>query len=318
MGWRARLDSWPVHYCGADPTTLNQAIGRKTLVAAVRRVRSPGCKFDYITVLESICQGIGKSTMLKILAGEDNFSDAEIIGAEKRDQQESVQGIWIYEIGELEGMYKSDVRKVKQFASKTVDSARPAYGRNRIDRPRRCIFIATTNEQNYLRDTTGNRRFWPVELHGVIPAKSGLMMIDLDGIERDRDQLWAEAAMVEATGEGLVIGQDLWSAVGVQQLARMETDPWIDILADQLATVEGRTREGFFAVAADEKGDPETRVASDYLLSRVLEVPKERQNNNHTKRLVEAMRVLGWRLSPSTIRIGKSATRGYRKPLIGE
>jgi hypothetical protein len=107
---KPRLDDWLVKYCGADPTPLNRAIGRKMLVAGVRRVRCPGCKFDYIIVFESKRQGIGKSTAVKILAGEDNFSDAEIIGADKREQQESVQGVWIYEIGELEGMWRNDVR----------------------------------------------------------------------------------------------------------------------------------------------------------------------------------------------------------------
>ena len=92
---------------------------------------------------------------------------------------------------------------MKLFASKTVDAARPAYGRNRVDRPRRCIFVATTNEDTYLRDTTGNRRFWPVRLQGVIPSADGKKMIDLAGIERDRDQLWAEAVAIEATGEPL-------------------------------------------------------------------------------------------------------------------
>jgi Virulence-associated protein E len=154
-----RLDTWLIKYCGANDTALNRAIGRKVLVAGVRRVRSPGCKFDYITVLESDEQGIGKSTMLRLLAGDENFSDAEIMGQDKRDQQESIQGIWIYEIAELEGMYKSEVTQMKLFASKQVDSARPAYGRSRVDRPRRCIMVATTNERTYLRDTTGNRRY---------------------------------------------------------------------------------------------------------------------------------------------------------------
>src|SRR5262249_113855 len=124
---KARLDDWLIDYCGAENTPLNRAIGRKMLVAGVRRVRNPGCKFGYIVVVEREKQGIGKSSELKILAGGNkNFSDAEIIGLDKRDQQESIQGIWIYEIGELEGMARSDVRHMKLFASKTVDAARPA------------------------------------------------------------------------------------------------------------------------------------------------------------------------------------------------
>jgi Virulence-associated protein E-like domain len=271
-----RLDSWLVRYCKAEDTSLNRAIGRKMLVAGVRRVREPGCKFDYIVVLEG-AQGVGKSTLLKLLAGEDNFSDNEILGLYKREQQEAIQGVWIYEVAELEGLVKSEVTKVKLFASKTVDSARPAYGRSRVDRPRRCIFVATTNEDTYLRDTTGNRRFWPVRVG----------TIDLVAVKRDRDQLWAEAAAAEASGEGLVIGQELWGDAETQQQARMELDPWEDTIARELARLirlairkEGPFMlEGSFAEAADGNGDPEWRVSTDYLLSGVLRLPEERQNN---------------------------------------
>jgi predicted P-loop ATPase len=153
-----RIDRWLVRYCGCDDTALNRAFGRKWLVAGVRRVRQPGCKFDTMLVLEGY-QGQGKSTLFLVLAGgEENFSDAEIIGDDKKEQQEAVQGVWIYEIGELEGMTKHDVTAIKLFLSKTHDRARPAFGRARVDRARRCVFAGTTNDDKYLRDTTGNRR----------------------------------------------------------------------------------------------------------------------------------------------------------------
>ncbi|MGA7634799.1 MAG: virulence-associated E family protein [Terriglobales bacterium] len=303
-----RLDDWLIRYCQAEDTALNRAIGRKMLTAAVRRVRTPGCKFDYITVLESEQQGIGKSTMLKTLAGEENFSDAEIIGVDKREQQELIQGVWIYEIAELEGLTKAEVTKVKLFASKTVDMARPAYARSRVDRPRRGILVGTTNDDNYLRDMTGNRRFWPVKL--------GNEKIDLVGITRDRDQLWAEASAVEATGEGLVIPEALWPDAAVQQQARMGVDPWEDVLATKLADLIARARgiEGQFALASDTLGNPEWRVSSEYLLTHVLSLPKERQFNNHTKRLAGIMvRSLGWTKPVNPIRIGKAVHRGFTK-----
>ena len=299
-----RIDTWLVEYCRADDTPLNRAIGRKMLIAAVRRVKEPGCKFDYIVVLEGD-QGIGKSSVLKILAGEDNFSDNEILGLQKREQQEAIQGVWIYEVAELEGLGKSEVTKVKLFASKTYDSARPAYGRSRVDRPRRCIFVATTNDNTYLRDTTGNRRFWPVCVD----------TIDLAAVKRDRDQLWAEAVAAEAGGEPLVIPEKLWPDVAVQQEARMEIDPWEDELSGVLNrfTAKGIVIEGSFAKGSDKNGDPEWRVATDYLLSNVLDLPKERQNNNHTKRLAGIMRRLGWVRSEEVIRFGKVVKRGFTK-----
>ena len=307
-----RIDTWLVKYCRAADTALNRAIGRKMLIAAVRRVKEPGCKFDYIVVLEGE-QGIGKSSVLKILAGEDNFSDNEILGLQKREQQEAIQGVWIYEVAELEGLHKSEVTRVKLFASKTFDSARPAYGRSRVDRPRRCIFVATTNDNTYLRDTTGNRRFWPVCV-GVI---------DLAGVRKDRDQLWAEAVAMEASGEPLVIPEKLWPDVAVQQEARMELDPWEDELSVKLERLIGLAQQtglrsfmldGQFGRGADKNGNPEWRASTDYLLTNVLGVPKERQHNNHTKRLAGIMRRLGWIRSEEVLRFGKVVKRGFIKP----
>jgi hypothetical protein len=299
---RERVDDWLAVYCGAAGTALNRAIGRKMLVAGVRRVRSPGCKFDYVVVLEGP-QGIGKSSLLRILAGEENFTDNEIIGLDKRKQQESIQGIWIYEMAELDGLHKSDVTKVKLFASKTVDSARPAYGRSRVDRPRRVVFVATTNEDTYLRDTTGNRRFWPVKVG----------KIDLAAVKADRDQLWAEACQIEAQGEPLVIPETLWPDVQLEQQARMELDPWEDLILAQLSKLQkNKARmDGLFALAADAMGDPEWRVSTDYLLTHVLDLPKERQTNNHTKRVASLMRGLGWHRHETPMRIGSGVARGF-------
>jgi predicted P-loop ATPase len=242
-----RLDRWLMTYCGSPDSPLSRAIGRKMLIAAVRRARKPGCKFDYIIVFEGD-QGVGKSSVLGILAGDGNFSDAEILGLDKQEQQEAMQGIWIYEIAELEGLTKAEVTKVKLFASKTHDMARPAYGRHRVDRPRRGILTASTNDDKYLRDTTGNRRFWPVKAP----------KIDLAAITRDRDQLWAEAAAMEAMGEALVIPEELWPEATKQQLARMEIDPWEDILAGKLASHQENDvqADGQFSSGADERGNP--------------------------------------------------------------
>ena len=151
-----RLDTWLSTYLGAADDQLNSAIGRKVLIAAVRRVRVPGCKFDQILVLEGR-QGSGKSSALKILAG-DYFSDAEIIGQHGREVLELTQGVWIFELSELEGLGKRDVSHVKAFCSRTHDKARPAYGYVPVERGRTCIFIGTTNGDDYLADDSGNRQ----------------------------------------------------------------------------------------------------------------------------------------------------------------
>jgi len=219
-----RLDTWLARYMGSPDTELNRVIGRVTLVAAVRRAYQPGTKFDQIVVFESV-EGKGKSTAVEILAGAENFSDQNILGLSGKEQQEAMAGIWLYEIADLTGMRKADIDHIKSFASRKVDRARPAYGRFRVDRARRTIFFATTNDDEYLKSQTGNRRFWPV------PTGK----IDLDSLRRDRNQLWAEAAVVEARGESIGLPERLWVVAGEEQNQRLEVDPWYPDIANYIA-----------------------------------------------------------------------------------
>ena len=122
-------------------------------------------------------------------------------------------------------MKKADVEQVKAFASRKVDRARPAYGRFRVDRPRRTIFFATTNDNEYLKSETGNRRFWP-----VVTSR-----IDLAALAQDRDQLWAEAAACEARGDSIVLPERLWKAAGDEQENRLQGDEWMEPIARYLA-----------------------------------------------------------------------------------
>lgn len=216
----SRLDSWLVRYLGAADTELIRTIGRLILIAAVRRARVPGTKFDQIMVLEGP-EGKGKSLAIETLAGRDNFSDGKILGLGDREQQEATAGVWLYEIAELTGMRKAEIEHVKAFASRTVDRARPAYGRFRVDRPRRTIFIATTNRDDYLQSDTGNRRFWPV----------ATARIDLAALKADRDQLWAEAAACEARGDSIGLPERLWEAASERQGERLEGDEWFELIA---------------------------------------------------------------------------------------
>ena len=292
-----RLDQWLITYLGAENTPLNRAFGRKTLIAAVRRVRQPGCKFDYMLVLEG-SQGIGKSTALKILAGGDeNFSDQKLDLHDPKMQQEAVSGVFIYEIAELESTRKAEVETVKSFLSRTSDNVRPAYGRFRVDRPRRCIFVGTTNagkHDGYLQDPSGNRRFWPVECQ----------TIDLEALRRDVDQLWAEAVMAEAKGEPLEIGGDLYEAAAVQQGLRCRQDGWLEMLEDVSGT-RVETEDGLVE-----------RIASKTLLTHHLGLSGAQINDFHTKRLGRVMRQLGWQ-GPEKMRAGGKEegrpVQGYRR-----
>ena len=291
---KPRLNTWLTTYLGAVPGALNSAFGRKTLVAAVRRIRKPGCKFDQMPVLEGP-QDIGKSSAVRILAG-DYFRDEEIISKDSREVQELTNGVWLYEMSELVGLGKRDVEHVKNFLSKTHDSARGAYGRMLEDQPRTCIFIGTCNRNDYLGDDTGNRRFWPIPVG----------KIDLARLKEDRDQLWAEANMAEATGETLTLKPELWSEAAVLAASRLADDPW-----DQtLARVE-RTPECVSGKFSREFG--EMRAASDWLLREVLDLNPNTISSASSRRLGAAMRRLGW-TGPKNLRINGEVEKGYCRP----
>ena len=291
-----RIDRWLITYMGAEDTEFNRTVGRLALTAAVCRARSPGCKFDQIIVLEGV-EGTNKSTAIELLAGKDNFSDQTILGLDDRTQMERLKGKWLYEIADLIGMSKSDVDAIKAFASRTVDRARAAWGRYVTERARRCIFFATTNDETYLKSRTGNRRFWPV--------RTG--RIDIEALRRDRDQLWAEAAQVEASCASLALPEHLWSVARAEQDKRQEHDPWDDILADV------KCEE--VCAASDGEGEEE-RIASDTLLRAKLSLDASRIRDWEAKRLSHCMRRLGWE-GPTRMRIKGKVTRGYRrKPIV--
>ena len=287
-----RLGTWMPVYLNAPDTELNRAIGVLSMVAAVRRVREPGTKFDQIIVLEGI-EGTNKSSAIEILAGKDNFSDQTILGLDDRSQMERTKGVWLYEIADLSGITKADVDAVKAFASRTHDRARAAYGRTITSQPRRCVFFATTNNETYLKSQTGNRRFWPVQTG----------RIDVEGLRRDRDQLWAEAASLEAVGMSIFLPEDMWSDARAEQEKRREHDPWDDILegvsGDTYPTPEGETEE---------------RVSTYTLIFDTLKIPADRVTSGTEKKLKQSMNRLGWE-GPAKMRVNGKPQRAYRRPL---
>src|SRR3974390_784924 len=156
-----RIDNMLRDYFKAPDTDFVRGVSRIVMIASVRRVFEPGCKFDYMTVLES-GEGKDKSGGLEILYGIEYFSDQSILGLDDKHLAETIQGRWCIESADLDGMKKAEVAKIKAQLSRNTDRTRPAYGRVVIDRPRSCVFWGTTKEQDYLRSQTGNRRFFPV------------------------------------------------------------------------------------------------------------------------------------------------------------
>lgn len=199
-----RLDTLFVDYLGAEDTPYNRAVTRKSFVAAVARAMNPGTKYDNMTILAGP-QGIGKSTLLDKMS-RGWFCDS-IRTFEGKEPSELLQGVWIVEVGELDAFRRSDVARIKQFLSQRSDRFRAAYGRHVKELPRRCVFFGTTNTYEFLTDTTGNRRFLPVDV-GERKRKK-CVWTDLDG---EVDQLWAEAVARWRLGEDLYLTGELEEA----------------------------------------------------------------------------------------------------------
>ncbi len=198
----ARLDTLFIDYLGASDTELTRAQTRKTFVAAVARVMSPGVKWDYILTLQG-GEGIGKSTILKKM-GREWFSDS-FTNVEGKEAMEQVQRKWLIELGELTNYKKSSSEAYKAFLSKTDDTFRPAYGRKIETYPRQCVFFATTNEEYFLKGDTGNRRWWVIEVGKNNPAKCVWNGLTDDVV----GQIWAEALHYYEAGEALYLPKDL-------------------------------------------------------------------------------------------------------------
>ena len=224
-----RVDTLLVDYLGAEDTPYVRAVTRKTLVAAVARIFKPGTKFDSILVLNGK-RGIGKSTLFARL-GRQWFSDSLSISDMKdKTASEKLQGYWILEISELNGMKKVDVETIKSFISRTDDKYRQAYGVSVESHPRSCIIIGTTNSDGgFLRDITGNRRFFPVRVSGQGKYKPW----ELTQV----DQIWAEAVEYYNRGEELFLKDDAASQAYAMQRDAMETDDREGLVDEYLNTL---------------------------------------------------------------------------------
>jgi predicted P-loop ATPase/5S rRNA maturation endonuclease (ribonuclease M5) len=218
------IDPWLMTYLGAVDTPYLVAVSAMWLISAVARIFEPGCKVDHTLILEG-SQGSGKSTACRILCGEEFFSDAlPEIGT--KDGAVHLTGKWIIEMAELDAMSRADTAAAKAFLSRCVDKFRPPYGRREINMPRQCVFVGTTNKKDYLKDETGGRRYWPVRTGNI----------DLVALERDRQQLWAEAVYLYRSGHPWhITDPKLLEAAQHEQEDRYEGDAWEDQLANFLS-----------------------------------------------------------------------------------
>ena len=218
-----RVETLFIDWMGAEDDIYTRAVTKKWLTAAVARVMRPGCKFDNMIVLVGD-QGVGKSLLAKKL-GRHWFSDT-FMTVQGKDGLEQLRGFWIIEMAELSAMRRSDAESVKHFISKQEDAYRQAYGRHLASYPRQCVFYGTTNETDFLKDRTGNRRFWPI---AVRPTKKVFSMGE-DVV----DQVWAEAYELYKAGEPLWLGPELEKLALDRQEAFMEDNPKLGMIEDYL------------------------------------------------------------------------------------
>ena len=276
---KRRLDTWLVDYAGAADTALNRAIGVLLLVAMVRRAKQPGCKFDIMAVLEGQ-QGCGKSSLLAVLAGEpDNFTDTPVLKSDVKAVAEALRGKWMVEISELVGLGQREVEEIKATITRTDDRARPAYGRCVESQPRRCIFVGTTNAEEYLRDDTGNRRFLPVRVG----------RIDIDSLKAVRAHLFAEAVQQEPAYGPLTLPQNVRQAAACEAQERLLTDPWVEQLREALDPVNGSAR-----TSVETLGTGERRILTTKVGLALGLYPRD-LNQHAYRRMASAMRALGFK-----------------------
>lgn len=272
-----RVGRWLVEYLGAKASDYTLSVGRMWLISAVARVMKPGCKADHMLVLEAP-QGAGKSRALRTLAGDEYFCDS-MPDLRQKDAQLQTFGAWVIEWAELDAMSRAETTAIKEFLTRQVEKLRRPYGHHTEDVPRQCVFAGTTNTRDYLRDETGNRRFWPVSCG----------RIDCEALARDREQLWAEAVALYDDGAAWWPERaELIEAAAREQEARVSVDPWQDAVEKHVSNCA--------AVKCED-------------VLQALDIPQAQWTQAHKNRVGRCLRVLGF--EPSRTRsMGRCYVKG--------
>jgi len=213
----SRLETWLIDYAGADDNRFVREASKKFLLQAVARVYTPGCKADHIIVLEGE-QGVGKSSIVEILGG--SWYGDIVIDPHARDTVDAMRGKWFIELSEMEAIRRTDAQALKAFITRRVDRVRLAYGKRSVDLPRQCVMVGTINPDatsEYLTDTTGNRRMWPIYIKKV----------NFAGLQSIREQLFAEAVDLVLGGEDTyIVDREVLQLADEEQKKRLNSDPW--------------------------------------------------------------------------------------------
>lgn len=281
-----RIDTWLLEAAQADDTPYVRAVSAIMLIAAVRRVRSPGCKYDEMVVWESPQGNLKSSAAQALCPNPAWFSDDLQLNLKSQQLIEATLGKWIVEASDLAGKRKTEIEQLKAMLSRQVDGpARMAYEYFPVERPRHFILIGTTNSSVYLTDPTGARRFWPVTVG----------RFDISWITAHRHQLWAEAVVREAAGETIRLREELWPEAATHQEARREIDPWEGVLRSVL-------------LVAPPSSDGRRRVATSVLWD-ALSISVDKRDRSGSLRISDIMQRLGFKRTK--VRVGDEVVVGY-------
>ncbi len=283
-----RLEAWAITYLGAADTHLSRAFGSLWVLSAVARVMDPGAKADQVLILEGP-QGAKKSTALKTLASVEWFTD-ELAEIGSKDAAQQTRGVWIIEIAELDAIGRAETSRIKSFLSRSVDRYRPPYERYVIDVPRQCVFAGTVNPDTYLRDETGNRRFWPIRCG----------KIDIAALRRDRDQLWAEAMAWYLQGvQWWIEDEETKRMAEAEQEERYQGDAWDGLIDRWLVYDKERVNYGYGAYddwreVEVARPEPLSDVSVGEILRNAIGIEPARWTKGDQMRVGAYLKTRGW------------------------
>lgn len=284
LSWdgEARIDDWLTYFLGAKRSDYVQQVGRAWLISAVARIFQPGCKADHVIIFEGK-QGARKSTAIRTLASEDWYTD-ELAEFGSKDAGLQMRGVWIIELAELDHLSRSEAGRIKAFISRSTDRFRPPYGARLVEAPRECVFAGTVNQDEYLKDETGGRRFWPVKVGPTL---------DIDGLAAQREQIWAEAVRAYKDGEPWwLTDKAVERDADAEQADRQETDAWEQPIAEW---VRKQAIQKFST----------TQILTDAILKRPADI-----SDRDYKRVNKVMFRLGYKRG--SVDIGGMKTKGWK------
>jgi predicted P-loop ATPase len=276
-----RLDTWTITYLGVEDSPYIRATASRFLIAAVARVMEPGCKVDCVPILEGP-QGLLKSTALRTLFSPWFTDDVDALGS--KDAAMQIAGVWCAELAELDSISRGEASKIKAFVSRQTDRFRPPYGERVIDQKRQSVFAGTVNGNEYLRDETGGRRWWPWSC----------TKINIPGLTDVRDQLWAEAlARYDQGNHWWLDTKELNGYAAEQQADRLIQDPWGETIRKYVDGCEG--------------------VSVDDLLTH-LGIPQQDRDQRDANRVAACLKALGWQRRMTRIEGVAYPVRRYHPP----